>query len=92
MYNYREILNFLNKMKLQKDLVLLGDIQDPRKKLWKKIENVRKKQGMDGALLYASTIKKEYDTYMKKHPDSLYADFAKQMIEKEEQYQGDDRE
>ena len=57
-----------------------------------KIENVRKKQGMDGALLYASTIKKEYDTYMKKHPDSLYADFAKQMIEKEEQYQGDDRE
>ena len=53
MYNYREVLNFLNKMKLQKDLVLLGDIQ---------------------------------------HPDSLYADFAKQMIEKEEQYQGDDRE
>ena len=92
MYNYREILNFLNKMKLQKDLVLLGDIQDPRKKLWKKLENVRNKQGIDGALLYASTIQKEYDTYMKKHPDSLYADFAKQMIEKEEQYQGDDRE
>lgn len=81
MRNFQKTLQFLYYIKLQNDLVLLGESKDSRRILWKYIEGKRKAEGNTVAFQYIEELRIEYEQYQKQGEENDFNSFARKVME-----------